>query len=130
MATTYSHWRELPFSEIWVVDTEFYPGPGLANGGREGDLPTPLCLVAREMRSNHTIELWQDKLGPFPPYRLDANALFIAFANAAEFGVHLALGWGQPVNSIDCHVEFRHYTNNGAFKSEDRPKGFYSLPGA
>jgi DNA polymerase I len=72
-------WRELPFREIWVVDTEFYPGAGLANGGREGDASTPLCLVALEMRSGRLVRLWQDELGPFPPYRLDADALFISY---------------------------------------------------
>ena len=35
--TPISDWRDLPFREIWVVDTEFYPGPGLANGGVAGD---------------------------------------------------------------------------------------------
>jgi hypothetical protein len=46
-----SSWQELPHDEIWVVDFEFYPGPGLAKGGREGDASTPLCLVALEMRT-------------------------------------------------------------------------------
>jgi hypothetical protein len=60
-------WRELPFQEVWCVDTEFYPGAGLGNGGREGDASTPLCLVALEMRSGRLVPLWQDELGPFPP---------------------------------------------------------------
>ena len=72
---TISDALQLPFREIWVVDTEFYPGPGLANGGVAGDPPTPLCLVALEMRSGRLIRLWQDELGPFPPYRLDAEIL-------------------------------------------------------
>jgi hypothetical protein len=41
-----SSWQDLPHGEIWVVDFEFYPGPGKANGGGEGDVSTPLCLVA------------------------------------------------------------------------------------
>jgi hypothetical protein len=61
---------------------------------------------------------------------LDADALFIAYANAAEYGFHLALGWGLPVNAIDGRVEFRHLTNDGHVRSGDRPDGFYSLPGA
>jgi hypothetical protein len=60
-------WRDLPFSEVWVVDTEFYPGRGLANGGRAGDSSTPLCLVGFEMRSGRLVRQWQDELGPFPP---------------------------------------------------------------
>jgi hypothetical protein len=125
-----SDWRQLPFQEIWVIDTEFYPGAGLANGGREGDAITPLCLVAREMRTGRVVRQWQDELGPFPPYRLDADALIVGYMISAEFGTHIALGWGQPSRALDPFVEFRHYTNDGAVKSGDREKGFYSLNGA
>jgi DNA polymerase family A len=125
-----SDWRELPFREIWVADTEFYPGTGLANGGREGDPPTPLCLVALEMRSGRPVRLWQDALGPFPPYRLDADALFISYLASAEFGFHIARGWGQPACALDPYIEFRHFVNDGRIKSGDREKGFYSLGGA
>jgi DNA polymerase-1 len=127
---TISDWRDLPFGEIWLVDTEFYPGAGLNNGGREGDASTPLCLVAIEMRSNRIERLWQDELDRFPPYRLDNDALFIAYANGAEFGFHIACGWGQPACSIDAYIEFRHHVNDGRIKSGDREKGFYSIGGA
>jgi DNA polymerase I len=119
-----SSWQELPFREIWAVDTEFYPGTGLANGGREGDPPTPLCLVALEMRTGRIIRLWQDELGRFAPYRLDADALFIGYLNSAEFGFHIERGWGQPACALDAYVEFRHYVNDGSSKSGDREKGF------
>jgi DNA polymerase family A len=129
--TTLSDWCDLlPFEQVWVVDTEFYPGPGLANGGREGDASTPLCLVALEMRSGRTVRLWQDELGRFPPYRLDAGALIVGYMISAEFGSHIALGWGQPACSLDPYIEFRHHTNDGRIKSGDREKGFYGLDGA
>ena len=128
--TPISNWRDLPFREIWVVDTEFYPGPGLANGGVAGDPVTPLCLVALEMRSGRLIRLWQDQLGPFPPYRLDNDALIVGYMLAAEFGVHAALGWGEPACALDAYVEFRHYVNDGSVKGGDREKGFFSIGGA
>jgi DNA polymerase I len=128
-ATIYS-WRELPFREIWCVDTEYFPGCGLRNGGREGDQITPLCLVAFEMRSGRVVRQWQDELGPFPPYRLDSDALFIGYMLTAEFGFHIARGWGQPACAIDPYVEFRHFVNDGTIKSGDREKGFFSLDGA
>jgi hypothetical protein len=128
--TVYHDWRELPFREIWCVDTEYYPGPGKANGGRDGDPLTPLCLVAHEMRSGRTVRLWQDEFGPFPPYRLDADALVIGYMISAELGTHIALGWGEPARALDPYIEFRHYTNDGAIKAADRDKGFYSLAGA
>ena len=44
-----SHWRELPYREIWVYDTEFYPGRGLNNGGRRGRPSHPsLSRCARD----------------------------------------------------------------------------------
>jgi hypothetical protein len=130
--TVFRDWGELPFREIWCVDTEFYPGSGKNNGGVDGDPPTPLCLAAYEMRSGQIIRLWQDELRarPFPPYRLDADALIIGYMLSAEFGTHIALGWGEPACSLDAYIEFRHYTNDGSIKSGDREKGFYGLAGA
>ena len=128
--TVYHDWRELPFREIWVVDTEFYPGAGTANGGVEGDAATPLCLVAYEMRSGRTVRLWQDEFGPFPPYRLDADALIMGYLISAEFGSHIALGWGEPTCALDPYLEFRHLANDGAVKSSDRDKGFFGINGA
>jgi hypothetical protein len=114
MGATYN----LP-SEVWAIDFEYYPGRGLGNGGIEGDPVTPLCLVAYEIRSGCTIRRWQDELGPFPPYRLDGDALIISYGLAAEFGCHLSKGWGEPAQAIDALVEFRHHTNDG----HDRDRG-------
>jgi DNA polymerase-1 len=130
MTRRISDWRELPFEEIWCVDTEFYPGLGFDHGGRAGDLPTPLCLVACEMRSGRTIELWQDELGVNPPYRLDSKTLITGYMLAAEFGFHIRRGWGQPACAIDPYIEFRMLTNDARIRSGDREKGFYSLGGA
>ena len=95
-----------------------------------GDPVTPLCLVRLEMRSGRLIRLWQDQLGPFPPYRLDNDALIVGYMLAAEFGFHAAKGWGEPACALDAYVEFRHAVNDGAVKSGDREKGFYSIGGA
>jgi hypothetical protein len=82
------------------------------------------------MRTGRVVRQWQDELGSSAPYRLDDEALFIAYTNSAEFGCHIALGWPQPANSVDAYIEFRHLTNDGAVKAEDRDKGFNSLAGA
>jgi len=95
MTRRISDWRELPFEEIWCVDTEFYPGLGFDHGGRAGDLPTPLCLVACEMRSGRTIELWQDELGLNAPYRFDSKTLITGYMLAAEFGSILGSAGGN-----------------------------------
>ena len=49
---------------------------------------------------------------------------------SADFGAHIALGWGQPARAICPYVEFRHLTNDARIRSGDREKGFYSLAGA
>jgi DNA polymerase I len=130
MTTPIFDWRQLPYGEIWAVDTEYYPGPGRANGGRDGDALTPLCVVAIELRSGRVVRQWQNQFSPLPPYRIDAGALVVSYLSTAEFGVHTALGWPQPAATLDAYVEFRHYVNDGAAKAEDREKGFYSLAGA
>jgi hypothetical protein len=117
------------FSSLWI-DPGLGPGAGLANGGRDGDPSTPLCLVAVEMRSGRIVKQWQGGFTPFPPYCLDTRSLFISYLLSAEFGFHQALGWGQPAAALDAYVEYRHYVNDGAIKSGDREKGFYSLAGA
>ena len=132
MVMLHRSWEELPFREIWVGDGEYYSGAGKANGGVDGDPITPLCFVAHEMRTGRTIKLHQRELcaSVFPPYRLDADALFVTYMATAEFGFHIAQGWGQPACALDACVEFRHYVNDGAVKAADRDKGFYSLAGA
>jgi DNA polymerase family A len=123
-------WQDLPFREIWVVDTEFYPGPGLAHGGVDGDPITPLCLVAVEMRSGRIIRQWQDELGRTPPYSIGADSVVMGYLATAELGTHLALKWKLPANVLDPYLEFRHLTNDGSLQEGKREKGFYSILGA
>ena len=100
------------------------PGAVLATVAERATQSTPLCLVALEMRTGRVVRQWQDELGPFPPYRLDSDALFIGYMLSAEFGCHIALGWGQPACALDPYIEFRHFMNDGTIKSGDREKGF------
>ena len=45
---------DLPFAEIWLHDFEFIPKPG--------EHPDVVCLVAHELRSGRTLQLWRDAL--------------------------------------------------------------------
>jgi hypothetical protein len=131
MTTRFANWHDLPYGEIWVIDAEWYPGSGLAHGGRDGDPITPLCLAASELRSGRTVQLWQDELGPFPPYGLGDDVLLTSYMWTADGGVfHRALRWGRAKNAVCSYIEFRHLTNDARIKSGDRPQGFYSLAGA
>jgi DNA polymerase I len=109
---------DLPFPEVWAVDFEYY--------GADGDRPTPVCLVAKELKTGRVIRQWRDEFGPFPPYRLDADALFLAYAANAELACHIVLGWGQPARVLDLHAEFRRIANDGSV--EHREKDFFKLP--
>ena len=91
------------YCEVWAVDFEFIAPPG--------ERPTPVCLVARELKTNKTIRLWKDQFGPVPPYSIGADCLFVAYYASAELGCHLALGWPMPARILDLFTEFRNQTN-------------------
>ena len=93
----------LPFKEIWTLDFEF-----VANAGA---LPIPVCMVAHELITNRTIRLWQDELGPIPPFEINDQTLFVAYFASAEIGCFLALGWPVPTRILDLYTEFRNNTN-------------------
>jgi hypothetical protein len=96
-------WASLPFREIWVADFEFQSAPG--------EIPVPVCLVAHELRTNRMVRQWRDEFGATPPYRTDADSLFVAYFASAEIGCHLALGWQPPERILDLFAEFRAATN-------------------
>jgi hypothetical protein len=130
--SAYGDWLDrLPFREVWVADGEWYPGHGLANGGVNGDRPTPYCFCAYELRSKRMIKPRQRDLGRFPPFRLDEDALFCTYMLSADYGgIFLPHGWRKPAFAFDAYVEFRHITNDAAAKTEDRKDNFYSLAGS
>jgi hypothetical protein len=93
----------LPYRELWALDFEFIAEPGAQ--------PDPVCLVARELRSDRLLRLWQDELPARPPFRIDDQALFIAYYASAEWGCFLRLGWPLPARTTDLYTEFRNATN-------------------
>jgi DNA polymerase I len=93
----------LPFDEVWGLDFEFVH--------RGGERPEPVCLVAREVRSDRLIRLWRDELGDRPPFRTDDGALFVAYAAAAEMGCLAVLDWPMPTRVLDLYAEFRARTS-------------------
>lgn len=93
------------YREIWFVDFEFHQP--------SGELPTVICMVAREFRSGRTIRLWADELINMtsPPFPIGAGTLFIAYYASAEFSCFLSLNWHLPVRVLDLFPEFRCLTN-------------------
>ncbi len=96
--------ERLPYREIWCLDFEFR--------APDGERPEPHCMVARELRSGRELRLWRDELElGRPPFRLDEEALFVAYYASAELGCFLALGWPMPARVLDLFAEFRVTTN-------------------
>jgi DNA polymerase I len=93
----------LPYREVWAADFEFQAA--------DGERPVPVCLVTRELRSGQLLRLWCDELGPEPPFRTDAEILFVAYYASAELGCFRALGWPMPARILDLFTEFRAATN-------------------
>lgn len=95
----------LPYREIWCCDFEFH--------GAGGDLPVPVCMVAKELRSGKVLRLWQDDLNlrRQPPFDTGSDSLFVAYYASAEIGCFLALGWKPPQSILDLFTEFRAETN-------------------
>ena len=92
LKTRYPDWRQLPYRKIWVEDTEYYPGAGLANGGREGDLPTPLSSSAIELRTNRLIRWWHGEPYPAELQRLGPDDLYVSYLLTAEYSQRRAHG--------------------------------------
>jgi hypothetical protein len=93
------------FREIWLCDFEFSAPPG--------ERPTPLCMVARELRTGRTLRLWRDDLYALdkPPIGASASTLFVAYYASAELGCYLALNWSMPARILDLYAEFRCLTS-------------------
>ena len=92
------------FRQLWCADFEYLSNPG--------SRPDPVCLVARELRSDRVIRLWRTDFGSVPPYPTDRGSLFITYHASAETGCHLALGWDLPESILDLEAEFRCATTN------------------
>jgi len=92
------------YQAIWVVDFEFHAPPG--------ERPTPLCLVARELRSARHVRLWLEGRPPPPvPWSTEPDTLLVTFYGSAELGCCLALHWAFPTRLIDLYTEFRCLTS-------------------
>ena len=93
------------FKEIWSTDFEF--------NQPAGHRPTPICLVAQELRTSRTIRIWEDDLARLssPPYPTGPDSLFVAYYASAELGCHLALDWPLPTFVLDLYVEFKCLAN-------------------
>ncbi len=89
------------YKEVWLGDFEF--------NAQAGERPSPVCLVARELRSGRLLRLWMDDLRgmPQPPFSTGPDTLFVAYYSSAELGCFQALGWQMPARVLDLYCEFK-----------------------
>jgi DNA polymerase-1 len=93
------------FKEVWLADFEF--------SAQSGERPSPVCFVARELRSGQLHRLWLNDLREIrqPPFSTNANTLFVAYYASAELGCFQALGWPMPARVLDLYCEFKCRTS-------------------
>jgi DNA polymerase I-like protein with 3'-5' exonuclease and polymerase domains len=111
---------ESDFREIWMVDFEFV--------APDGDLQTPVCMVARELFSGQLLRLRREELLALDqsPIGTGPDVLFCAYYASAELKCYIQLGWDLPERVFDFLVEWKWLTN-GAYCSLIAQYG-YSLP--
>ena len=92
------------FKQIWLVDFEF--------SQPEGERPSPVCMVAREVRRHQLFRLFREELRPdYSPFSVGPDTLFVAYYASAEIGCFLALRWPLPARVLDLYAEFCCHTS-------------------
>ena len=89
------------YARVWCLDFEFSHQPG--------GLPVPLCMVAREIRTQELVRVWLTDGQQSPPNPFNKSDLIVAYYASAEIGCFLELGWPTPV-VLDLYAEFRRLT--------------------
>jgi DNA polymerase I len=91
------------FGKVYVIDTEYYPQPGLPDGP-----VVPVALQAYEVRSGSWVSAFFEEPDGAYNNPLDPDALYFTFNAAAEWNCFLSLGWALPYNCIDFYIEFKN----------------------
>ncbi len=80
-------------------------------GGRDGNRPRPVCMVARDLLSDQHWRIWRGDFRSAPPFPIGPETLFVAYMASAELGCFRALGWPMPARILDLCAEFKNLTN-------------------
>src|SRR6202047_1481942 len=95
----------LPYSSIILCDTEF------EHGGVEGNLPRPVCIVAKDYVTGREWRLRRGEFGATPPFPIGPESLFVAYYASAEIGTFDVLVWLHPKRILYLFTEFLNHTN-------------------
>ncbi|WP_157054146.1 DNA polymerase [Ruegeria sp. 6PALISEP08] len=107
------------FREIWLLDFEFR--------SPSGHCPRVVCMVARELRTNRILRMWEFELRGLAtaPFSVGDDALIVCYFAPAEMGCFVDLGWPPPRHILDLYVEYKALMNG----RKPSPNG-YGLPSA
>ncbi len=101
-------WLLQHYREVWTLDTEY-----CFADRNSGNRPTPVCLVAHEIRSNRWLRHGSINCTADIPHSLLArNRSLSPTTRRQNRGTFVALDWPLPANILDLHTEFR-CLNNG-----------------
>src|ERR1700732_3090676 len=95
----------LPYRSVILCDTEF------EHGGVEGNLPRPVCVVAKDCATGQEWRLRRGEFDIAPPFSTGPETLFVAYYASAELSVFDVLNWQRPQRILDLFTEFRNHTN-------------------
>jgi hypothetical protein len=104
------------FGTVVVCDFEYEIEGGDYNL-RAGDLPAPLCMVARvldeRLRHVRTVRMWRDDLmiATHPPFDVNDDAVFVAYSAWAEMTCFKVRGWRFPRHILDLHTAYLAASN-------------------
>ena len=99
----------LPFAAIVAADFEF------EFGGRDGNLPRPVCMVAKELRSGREWRIWRGEFGSQPPFPIGPDtSVRRLLSPAPSWAASARLGWPMPARILDLFAEFRDRTNGAS----------------
>ncbi len=105
MAAFIALFAALGITEIWLVDFEYGTGPNRR--------PIPVCMAALELITGKVIRFWMTELTSLTraPFNVGKDALFVAYAAAAEMDCFLELKWPVPYNILCMWTEYIMVTN-------------------
>jgi hypothetical protein len=100
--------KRFSLDDCVIVDFEFRP-----QGGREGNLPEVICMVALEVGTGTYHRLFQDELYllTHPPFSINCKTVIVSYFASAEMSCFHVLNWNMPENVLDLYAEYRNRTN-------------------
>ena len=79
-------WTGSPSSTSWpsISSSSSAATSTLEDASRSGERPRPVCMVAKDLRTGQTWELFRGEFGSQPPFPTGPDSVLIAYYASAE----------------------------------------------